>query len=124
MVPLACRCSADRRVGVGTSIGLLIGFDVFGSFPPATDPDDARFVEQFAGAAGPGITEQELAGVLAHKTFANVELVAGDILETVPRYVAEHPELKIALCLSLPGGRFEVPANEADFGRRFPAAVT
>ena len=35
--------------------------------------------------------------MLSHKRFENFELIEGDICLTVPRYVADYPELKIAL---------------------------
>lgn len=75
----------------------IIGFDAFGRFPDADRADDSAFVEQFEGAAGEGIPEAELIEVLKRKRFENVELVAGDIMETVPAYAADHLELRIAL---------------------------
>jgi hypothetical protein len=39
----------------------------------------------------------ELRRVFDHKSFDNYELIQGDIIETVPRYVKEHPALKVAL---------------------------
>ena len=39
----------------------------------------------------------ELKRVFACKSFQNYEFIQGDILDTVPQYASEHPELKIAL---------------------------
>ena len=75
----------------------IIAFDAFGQFPVPPDAADAGFVRAFEGAGGPGIAVEELRTVLAQKGFGNYELVAGDILETVPRHVQAHPELKVAL---------------------------
>ena len=75
----------------------IIAFDAFGPFPTTGDPDDDRFITRFEAAAGPGLCVAQLDDVLRRKKFEHIELVAGDILETVPRYAAEHPELKIAL---------------------------
>lgn len=75
----------------------IVGFDAFGPFPGRHDAADTAFVEQWQRNAGPGIPVDELQAALDHKSFTNVELVPGDILETVPRYVAGHAELKIAL---------------------------
>jgi hypothetical protein len=75
----------------------IVGFDAFGPFPGTHDAADTAFVEQWERNAGSGIPVDELRAVLRHKAFDNVELVPGDVLETVPRYAAEHPELKIAL---------------------------
>lgn len=52
-----------------------------------------------------------MAQSLVHKGIGNVELVKGDILETVKRYVDNHPELKIAL-LHIDTDIYE-PAKEA-----------
>lgn len=75
----------------------VIGFDAFGKFPEQQSAADQRFIERFEGAGGYGISARELTRVFAHKAFANFELIEGDICDTVPAYVAEHPELKIAL---------------------------
>jgi hypothetical protein len=75
----------------------IIGFDAFGKFPIQDDPLDRTFVEKFEREGGEGIPVGELERVLSHKGFTNYELVPGDICETIPQYVAEHPELKIAL---------------------------
>jgi len=75
----------------------VIGFDAFGSFPQQDRPDDSTFIRQFESAAGTGLTPDDLTRVFVQKGFRNYELVAGDILETVPQYVEEHPELRIAL---------------------------
>lgn len=75
----------------------LIGFDAFGKFPDQEHADDQAFVERFEGAAGEGISTDELDQVMEHKGFENYELVQGNILETVPDYLVAHPELKIAL---------------------------
>lgn len=75
----------------------LVGFDAFGPIPGAHDAADTAFVEQWERNAGQGIPVDELRAALRHKGLENIELVPGDVLETVPRYVAEHPELKIAL---------------------------
>ena len=75
----------------------IIGFDAFGKFPEQQDQEDAKFIRQFERAAGDGMSEDELRSVFAHKAFENYELVEGDILETVPSYAEDHPELRIAL---------------------------
>lgn len=75
----------------------IIGFDAFGKFPTQDDPNDQKFVERFEREGGLGISADELKEVFAHKSFANYEFIEGDICDTVPKYVSEHPELKIAL---------------------------
>lgn len=75
----------------------VIGFDAFGKFPRKGDELDQAFIERFEGIGGEGISSTELEQILALKSFSNYELVEGDILQTVPDYLAAHPELKIAL---------------------------
>ncbi len=75
----------------------IIGFDAFGDFPKQDDANDQRFVERFESAGGGGIAATELREVFTHKSFENYELIQGDIVITIPQYIFEHPELKIAL---------------------------
>ncbi len=75
----------------------IIGFDVFGQFPRQNDQYDDKFVEEFERNAGPGIPVEQLEEVFRYKAINNYELIQGDILETVPKYLGKHPETKIAL---------------------------
>jgi Macrocin-O-methyltransferase (TylF) len=75
----------------------IIGFDAFGAFPDQAVPEDAAYVARFQEVSGTGIPVHELERALAFKGFRNVELVPGDILQTVPAYLGAHPELRIAL---------------------------
>ncbi|WP_086932646.1 TylF/MycF/NovP-related O-methyltransferase [Agarilytica rhodophyticola] len=75
----------------------IIGFDAFGKFPVQENTVDQAFVERFEGSAGEGISADELKRVLLRKGFDNYELIQGDIENTIPDYVSNHPELKIAL---------------------------
>lgn len=77
----------------------IVGFDAFGRFPVAEDAtsDDETFIQRFETAGGDGLSVEELQHVLALKGFANVDLVAGDVIEQVPAYLAANPHLRIAL---------------------------
>ncbi|MEM9896682.1 MAG: TylF/MycF/NovP-related O-methyltransferase [Bacteroidota bacterium] len=77
----------------------LIGFDTFGKFPETEFPQDKIPRERFIESAGDkSISMKQLGMVLEYKGIkSNVELVPGNILETVPKYLYEHPELKISL---------------------------
>ena len=75
----------------------IIGFDAFGKFPRQKKKEDAKFIRNFEEAGGYGIPLEELKKVFAHKSLANYELIGGDIMKTLPLYLKEHPELKIAL---------------------------
>jgi hypothetical protein len=77
----------------------IIAFDTFGNFPPTLhDPDKPmrnKFIEE---AGSESISVDQMLQVLRHKRCDRfVELVAGDICETVPRYVEEHQQLRISL---------------------------
>ena len=75
----------------------IIAFDAFGKFPEQDGASDQEFVDKFEEAGGHGIPVDELKRVFACKSFQNYEFIQGDILDTVPQYASEHPELKIAL---------------------------
>ena len=75
----------------------IIGFDIFGKFPNVSDEQDNEFITFFEEHAGDGISVEQLYEVLAHKQFNNVELVKGDVCETIDTYLVDQPELKIAL---------------------------
>ncbi|UOQ67933.1 TylF/MycF/NovP-related O-methyltransferase [Hymenobacter volaticus] len=75
----------------------IIGFDIFGSFPRHDDAADNAFAARHDDVAGQGLSMEQVQAVLTHKGLRNVELVPGDVIETVPAYVVAHPELRVAL---------------------------
>lgn len=77
----------------------VIGFDVFGDFPEAASTVDKLRRQQFVDAAGArGPSKSEILKSLCEQNLVdNVELVEGDILKTVPTYIAHHEELRISL---------------------------
>lgn len=75
----------------------IIGFDAFGKFPPSEGEHDKAFIRKFEEAGGNGLSKREIEDVLAYKKLSNIELIEGNICNTVPEYVNQHPELKIAL---------------------------
>jgi len=75
----------------------VIGFDAFGKFPDQDNEFDKSFVKKFESSAGNGISVNELDAVFSHKGFKNYELIQGDVADTIPDYLSDHPELKIAL---------------------------
>ena len=76
----------------------IVGFDAFGHFPcnDLSLEADRAFVQQFQQAGGDGLPAPDLLQALQRKGFGNIELVAGDVLQTLPRYLELHPELRIA----------------------------
>ncbi|MGC2259124.1 MAG: TylF/MycF/NovP-related O-methyltransferase [Candidatus Sulfotelmatobacter sp.] len=76
----------------------IVGFDAFGRFPEDNaDTSEREFIRSFYAEGGDGLSRDSFLQVLAHKGFSNFELIEGDICSTVPQYVADHSELKIAL---------------------------
>lgn len=76
----------------------IIGFDIFGKFPEKLSlSSDKQFVERFEKAGGQGISKTELELHLDKKGFKNYCLIEGDIIETVPEFLATNPALKISL---------------------------
>lgn len=77
----------------------IVGFDAFGAFP--TDglslPEDLEFVEEFEEEAGDGLSREEIEKILEIKGFSNIELVKGNVLDTLPRYLSRYPHTRIAL---------------------------
>jgi hypothetical protein len=77
----------------------LVGFDAFGTFPhsDAESTLDSDFIKSFEEAGGDGLSEEQIHAVLAHKGFGNYELVCGDILQTLPQWLANNPATQVAL---------------------------
>ncbi|HEV8065489.1 MAG TPA: TylF/MycF/NovP-related O-methyltransferase, partial [Acidimicrobiales bacterium] len=75
----------------------VTAFDNFGEFPRSGDRDDLKFIEDFEGVVGAGFGVEEVREYLSAKGFDNFELVPGDVFDTLPNYVADHPQLRIAL---------------------------
>lgn len=75
----------------------IIGFDIFGHFPRGGGKDDDEFIANFEAQAGDGIPIEELYEALNKKGIGNVELIKGDITQTIPDYAQKNKELKISL---------------------------
>jgi len=77
----------------------LIGFDTFGRFPDTEFETDIRARAKFISAAGEqSISEAQLLKILKRNSLdKNVELVSGNICDTIPKYVEDNPQLKLSL---------------------------
>jgi len=78
----------------------IIGFDVFGDFPEANFEEDKlkrdAFVEETKG--GKSISFEEITELLKKQNLQkNVEIIKGDILQTLDLYIEDNPHLKISL---------------------------
>lgn len=77
----------------------LIGFDTFDEFPQTNFESDKVYRNKFINDSGEkAISREQLFDVLKRKNSdANVELIEGDVVNTVPEYTSKNPHLKIAL---------------------------
>lgn len=76
----------------------IIGFDIFGRFPSygVSLGSDKEFIERFEREGGDGLSATDVLLTLKRKGFSNIELVQGDVMKTLPRYLEERPELRVA----------------------------
>jgi len=93
------RFAAFRSLFDSDGTRKIIGFDVFGTFPETKFSADRKPRQHFVESAGSeSISCNQMMDVLrAKQCDKDVELVAGNICETVPHYVKQNPSLKIAL---------------------------
>lgn len=77
----------------------VVAFDTFDNFPATNFSPDKKLRDKLIADAGSqSISTVQLMETLRHKKSAvDIELIAGDINQTVPKYMARHPKLKIAL---------------------------
>lgn len=76
----------------------VFGFDAFGKFPSDLSlQSDLSFVKNFEKSGGFGISKAELEKHLKNKKAENIELVEGNIMETLPVFLKDNPDLKISL---------------------------
>jgi hypothetical protein len=76
----------------------VFGFDIYGKFPDSLELEsDRQFVQRFENAGGFGISKKELEYHLENKGLRNFELIEGDILKTIPEFLANNQSRKISL---------------------------
>lgn len=77
----------------------FIGFDVFGKFPaPEYGPDKAELERQWLIDGSQSISKAELHELLREQGLVdNVDLVEGDVRETIARYLAERQQMSFAI---------------------------
>ena len=80
----------------------VIGFDAFGKFPQPkknfkNNKADKLFAKRHDDNIGLGININSLKKYLNQKKITNYELIKGDVLETLPKYLLKNSKLKIAL---------------------------
>jgi hypothetical protein len=77
----------------------IIGFDAFGQFPRErlTSGEDLGFIDQFEGAGGDGLRQNELSNILKEKHFRNYDLIEGNIFDTLPAFLMKNPHTRLSL---------------------------
>ena len=77
----------------------IVGFDAFGKFPQNSENTntDSMFIERFETEGGHGLQLIEVERILKQKNFENIELVKGDVFETLPNWLLENPQTRISL---------------------------
>ncbi len=77
----------------------LIGFDTFGDFPETEYEKDKELREKFIeGAGNQSISRNQMLEVLTKKKCnENINLLEGDITETIPEFVRNNKGLRISL---------------------------
>ena len=77
----------------------LVGFDTFGAFPEAMNEGDSAARDRFIRINGDtSSTMNEIRQLLAYNGCGHrMELIAGDICQTVPAFVRQRPQFRIAL---------------------------
>lgn len=76
----------------------IIAFDTFGEYPEANYELDKAKREEFIKEGGSkSISKENLIGIYKHlNLFENIELIEGDILDTIANYKVNNPNLKIS----------------------------
>ena len=77
----------------------FFGFDMFARFPDAELKGDQQLLEKYLESAGDqSIAKDQLWSILSHKGLTrNVDLIEGDISDTVPKFISENLGLKFSL---------------------------
>ncbi len=77
----------------------IVGFDTFGKFPTlGVELDvDLEYVEAFVAKAGEGLSRDQVRQIFKRKGFENIELLEGNVTDTLPHFVMNNPACRIAL---------------------------
>jgi len=88
---------ASFRQIFGAEEKKLVGFDTFDKFPNTEFEQDKVHRDYFIERAGDvSISSENLIKIFDKKGIDNVDLVRGDIIDTVPEYVANHSDFAIS----------------------------
>lgn len=87
-----------REIFETNSSRKIIGFDTFDAFPDKnlTLESDINFIDHF-NVGGKGLDVNEINSIMENKNFNNVELIKGNVFDTVDGYIEENPGFRISL---------------------------
>jgi len=76
----------------------IIGFDAFGKFPVKDLKliEDKQFIEKFEHTGGNGLELSEISEIFKLKAFENIDLIKGNIFDTLPLYLKNNPATRIS----------------------------
>lgn len=77
----------------------IIGFDNFGKFPNKGIKlkSDLNFIKNWQNKAGYGLSKSEINKILKKKGFRNIELIKGNVFNTLRMFLKKNPETRIAI---------------------------
>jgi len=75
----------------------IYGFDTFKKFPNQLRKFDLTFKKAFEKEAGNPISKKNLEQILNNKKFENYELIEGDVIKTLDKFLKKNVNLKISL---------------------------
>tara|TARA_A100001015_G_scaffold319674_1_gene443337 strand:- start:1829 stop:2485 length:657 start_codon:yes stop_codon:yes gene_type:complete len=75
----------------------IYGFDTFKDFPEQKRKNDKKLKRDFTSDAGKPKSKQSLDKILQDKKFDNFELVEGNVLKTLNKFITKNPNLRISL---------------------------
>ena len=77
----------------------IIGFDAFGAFPLSLSApeEDRLFVDRFSIAGGDGLSLDEMQSIVSAKSFTNVHLFQGNVMESLPAFLQNNQHTRISL---------------------------
>lgn len=82
------RIAEYRRAKDGNDYRRILGFDAFGFFPTdrIESESDCKFISEFIKQAGNPSEREEIKFYIEAKGYANIDLIEGDIFDTIPLY--------------------------------------
>ncbi|CEQ21188.1 CalS11 [[Clostridium] sordellii] len=91
------RFATYRELLENTYSRKIIGFDIFGEFPKTDNDDNNKFIQRFEEQGGNGISKEALEDFIKHKNINNIELIKGNIFDTLDEFLEKNKQIKISL---------------------------